>query len=72
MKNSVDPDLQKPTDLDLHCLQRQGLSRFSRTRSNDKALLMKNAKLYFQAYADSEGPDQYVHPHSLNRVFAVC
>ena len=24
--------LQQPTDLDLHCLQRQGISRFSRTR----------------------------------------
>ena len=24
--------LQKPTDLDLHCLQRQGISWFSRTR----------------------------------------
>ena len=24
--------LQKPTDLNLHCLQRQGISRFSRTR----------------------------------------
>ena len=24
----------KPTDLDLHCLQRQGVSRFSRTRIN--------------------------------------
>ena len=24
--------LQKPTDLDLHCLHRQGISRFSRTR----------------------------------------
>ena len=24
--------LQKPTDLDLHCLQRQGISAFSRTR----------------------------------------
>ena len=24
--------LQKPTDLDLHCLQRQGISGFSRTR----------------------------------------
>ena len=24
--------LQKPTDLDLHCLQRQGISRFRRTR----------------------------------------
>ena len=24
--------LQKPTDLDLHCLQKQGISGFSRTR----------------------------------------
>ena len=31
MTNSADPD-QKPTDLDLHCLQRQGISGFSRTR----------------------------------------
>ena len=26
--------LQKPTDLDLHCLRMQGISRFSRTRVN--------------------------------------
>ena len=26
--------LKKPTDLDLHCLQKQGISRFSRTRLN--------------------------------------
>ena len=26
--------LQKPADLDLHCLQKQGLSGFSRTRVN--------------------------------------
>ena len=26
--------LQKPTDLDLHCLQSQGISRFSKTRVN--------------------------------------
>ena len=31
MANSANPD-QKPTDLDLHCLQRQGISGFSRTR----------------------------------------
>ena len=30
MINSADPD-QMPTDLDLHCLQRQGISGFSRT-----------------------------------------
>ena len=38
MANSADPDQlassQKPTDLDLHCLQRQGISGFSRTRFN--------------------------------------
>ena len=27
--------LQKPTDLDLHCLQRQDISMLSRTRVND-------------------------------------
>ena len=32
MTNSADLDLQKPADLDLHCLQKQGISRFSRTR----------------------------------------
>ena len=31
MANSADSD-QKPTDLDLHCLQRLGISGFSRTR----------------------------------------
>ena len=34
MANSVDPDQlasEKPTDLDIHCLQRQGISGFSRT-----------------------------------------
>ena len=35
MTNRADPD-QKPTDLDLHCLQRQGIFRFSRTRVNTK------------------------------------
>ena len=29
MANSADPDLKKPTDLDLHYLQRQGISGFS-------------------------------------------
>ena len=33
--------LQKPTDLDLHCLQRQDISRFSRTRVNNLAKLKK-------------------------------
>ena len=30
--------LQKPTDLDLHCLQRQGISGFSRTRVKSSQL----------------------------------
>ena len=34
--------LQKPTDLDLHCLQSQGISGFSRTRV--KIFSMKNKK----------------------------
>ena len=35
MANNADPDQlasSEPTDLDLHCLQRQGISGFSRTR----------------------------------------
>ena len=33
MANSADPDqLASSTDLDLHCLQRQGISAISRTR----------------------------------------
>ena len=35
MANSADPDqLASSIDLDLHCLQRQGISGFSRTRVN--------------------------------------
>ena len=32
--------LQKPTDLDLHCLQWQGISRFSRTRLTISEVLL--------------------------------
>ena len=42
MSNIVDPDrlLKKPTDLDLHYLQKQGISGFSRTwiRGNGSTL----------------------------------
>ena len=31
MANNADPDLKKPTDLNLHCLQRQGKSGSSGT-----------------------------------------
>ena len=53
MTYSADPDswlLQKPADLDLHCLQRQGISGFSRTRVNilpkTKRQLQRNCFLY--------------------------
>ena len=32
--------LQKPTDLDLNCLQRQDISGFSRTRVNNHILIV--------------------------------
>ena len=37
---------QKPTDLDLHCLQRQGISGFSRTRVNQEECLFSNTVIY--------------------------
>ena len=43
MANSVDP-VQKPTDPDLHCLHRQDISRFSRTRVKKAQLIIK--KIY--------------------------
>ena len=35
MANSADPDQLTSSDLDLHYLQRQGISGFSRTRVNN-------------------------------------
>ena len=32
--------LQKPTDLDLHCLQRQGISEFRRSRVNSGIMFL--------------------------------
>ena len=44
--------LQKPTDLDLHCLQRQGISGFSRIRVNLVLLSMlgKNCCRHFEVF----------------------
>ena len=42
--NSADPD--QPTDLDLHCLQRQGISGFSRTWVNIEAALTGSFKFF--------------------------
>ena len=39
MTNSADPDQLASSDLDLHCLQRQGIFRFSRTRVKQKLTL---------------------------------
>ena len=44
-------DLQKPTDLDLHCLQRQGISRFSRTRVKAFRTLFTNPILFIYGAA---------------------
>ena len=44
--------LQKPTDLDLHCLQRQGISGFSRTRVNIQ-LIFDSWELYLWICAPS-------------------
>ena len=65
MTNSADPDqwlLQKPTDLDLHCLQRKGISGFSRTRvkiqnvddNTNTTFFSPGEKLTFTYWADGE------------------
>ena len=45
MPSSADPNQlasEEPTDLDLHCLQRQGISGFSRTRENNRVVLLSS------------------------------
>ena len=42
--------LQKPTDLDLHCLQRQGISGFSRTRVYTSSKVKSNKTISVQYY----------------------
>ena len=49
--------LQKPTDLDLHCLQRQCISRFSRTRVR-MPLLLHVAKTMLAKWQTVVDPDQ--------------
>ena len=46
-------DKKKPTDLDLHCLQRQGISGFSRTRLNLKS---KNGKATNSIFPNKGNP----------------
>ena len=61
MANSANPDLKKPTDQDLHCLQRLGISGFSRTRVN-----------ILRGIANSVDPDQTALRSSLIWVYTVC
>ena len=46
MTNSADSDQLASTDLDLHCLQRQGISWFSRTRVKCQELITEQWSLY--------------------------
>ena len=61
MTNSADPDrfrlLQKLTDLDLHYLQRQSISRLSRTRVNPFIPAEKKTS----NFANSVDPDEMAH-----------
>ena len=54
MTNCVDPD-QKPTDLDLHCLQMQGTSEFSRTRVNQGhvSAQLKGTRAFFHKHQNN-------------------
>ena len=50
----------KPTDLDLHCFQRQGISGFSRTRIK---ILEEHEKYLLLACTHSNDSDQLVYLH---------
>ena len=41
--------IHKPSDLDLHCLQRQGISGFSRTRVKNCWVILSGSTLFSQA-----------------------
>ena len=49
---------QKPTDLDLHCLQRQGISGFSMIRVNQKAFIWQPGALSGMFWP--KNPDQNI------------
>ena len=69
MANSVDQDhlaSLKPTDLDLHCLQRQDMSGFSRTRVN----LSWGTAFPTRLHVCPVKTGQPAHMCSLIRVFA--
>ena len=49
MAKSADPDqlasLEKPTDPDLHCLQRQGIAEFNRTMGNFRTGILRSRRI---------------------------
>ena len=55
MANSADPEqfLKKPTDLELHCLQKQGISGLIRTRVKCVSNFCENTQHMF-SYRDKE------------------
>ena len=59
MANSADPD-QTPTDLDLYCLQRQGISWFSRTRVEFAHYKLSRIYSY-----NGTAPDMRVYPDNI-------
>ena len=72
MANSADPDqlafLQKPTDLGLHCLQKQDISGFSRTRVNLFVMQWNVEKLKMQQKIQSKS-DIYTHYNVIHSIF---
>ena len=52
--NNVDPD-QKPLDLDLHCLERQGISVFSRTRVKVLSKIVVDNILILVYFSEKKG-----------------
>ena len=64
--------LQKPTDLDLQCLQMQGISGFSRTRVNIKPCLSGfnvNSKIILQKSKSSSFSDFLIFGPTLSDLF---
>ena len=57
MANSADPDQlasKKPTDLDLHCLQRQGIYGFSRTRVKIQSLFLSRVLFFSDLFMQNK------------------
>ena len=62
--------LKKPTDLDLHCLQRQVISGFSRTRVNLMHVVYK-WNLRLDAALTRKNKIAFIGTH-IQRVFSIC